>query len=148
MKKHLLLILFSILILSCNSISNHSNRSRIDYKTSTTKKYKSIILKAKESAEIKIDKHYTEDIKLLGVVHITIKDGNSKPGANIAGDNTYIPGVGSIIVINYIDENLFGKLEHEFAHAIRQSNNLPSGHVKIHDSDFYNWKLTRELTGK
>jgi hypothetical protein len=53
-------------------------------------------------------------------------------------------GVGSKISIYYVDSNLFNKLEHEFAHAILNSNDLKIGHNPKYDKSFYNWELSRK----
>lgn len=145
MKQILTLILTVITLSSCSSFNlGDKPESKIVYKTKFTKTYKEEIEKAKKSAEEKISTRLGEEYKLLGNVYITIEKNEPGYGLQVGGANTFMPGIGSSMVINYVDENLFNKLEHEFAHAIRNSNRLPKGHVNEHDKDFYNWSFSRK----
>lgn len=140
----IVVVFFSLISFACNSVTPNYSNSKIIYQTEFTKKFKKEIERANNSAAQKISNRLGKTYKLVGNVYITIKNLEPKNGVNIGGTNSYNEGIGSIMIINYVDENLFNKLEHEFAHAIRNSNKLPKGHVKIHDNDFYNWSLSRE----
>lgn len=103
-------------------------------------------MRAWKSAEIKISNRNGFKIKLMTNIVVKIENKSApKAGLLIAGTSKYVNGVGSKITINYVDDKLFEKLEHEFAHAILNSNNIAKGHEEKYDSDFYNWNLSRNL---
>lgn len=140
---HIIISFYCLFAPSC-STPLAQNKSQIAYSNKFSEKYKKEVIGAKRSAEKKISEIEGKRVKLLNSVLISIEDGKSKDGLSIGGTSTFMQGVGSKISIYYVDSNLFNKLEHEFAHAILNSNDLKIGHSSKYDNSFYNWKLSRK----